>query len=66
MEYNYTLMTKNLSYIRVAPCGRRTTITPQTDEEVSYYESLEKKGYKYESVIRIHRKPIEECEACSA
>ena len=58
-------MTKNLSYIRVAPCGRRITITPQTDADISYYESLEKNGYKYESVIRVHRKVLEECEACS-
>lgn len=57
-------MTKNLSYIRVAPCGRRTTITPQTDAEISYYEGLEKNGYKYESVIRIHKRELDSCAAC--
>lgn len=57
-------MTKNLSYIRVAPCGRRITITPQTDAEISYYESLEKNGYKYEGAIRVHKRELESCAAC--
>ena len=31
-----------------------------------FYLQDEKKGYLFNAPIRIHRKPIEECESCSA
>ena len=31
-----------------------------------FYLQDEKKGYLFKSPVRIHRKPVEECESCSS
>ncbi len=65
---------------RLNPDKHETTHQIKTPEEVKYHTELAERGYKYTIIdgnddfdlpevkdgLRIHRKPFEECESCSA
>ena len=65
MTQNFFTSRLGKGVIRIAPDGRKTTITIESYAMAEYLHSLQEHGYTFKEPVVIHNR-LQECEACSS
>ncbi len=50
----------------ITPSGVEVPEEVEADPSDAYLQGLKERGYEVKPKVTVHRKPFEECEACSA